>query len=128
MADRFNADMGSGWRSNTADWSAGASGSQRASFGSEQDPSAEAGQEVLSSAPKGNPHSAAGFRRALMRTQRSGNKLKDQLPDKQSFSGPGYKKPSYFAQGARRHGMHIGAGSPATIPAETADSSWGGSE
>lgn len=64
------------------------------------------------------PHSSAGFRRALMKTGRSGSKLKDQLPNKQSFGGKGFKKPNYFAQGGGRHGMHIGSGAPFTGAAE----------
>jgi len=91
--------------------------SQRAGFGAEQNPSGEPGQQVLSSAPQGNPHSSSGFRRALMRTARAGNRLKDQLPNKTTFGGKGFSKPNYFAQGAGRHGMHIGAGAPFTGPA-----------
>ena len=72
------------------------------------------------------PKSAAGFRRALMKTSRQGNKLKDQLPGKQSFGGPGFKKPNYFAQGAQRHGMHMGAGAPAVTPAADTGSDFGG--
>lgn len=63
------------------------------------------------------PHSSSGFRRALMKTARSGNKLKDQLPNKTTFSGKGFRKPNYFAQGGQRHGMHIGSGAPFTGPA-----------
>lgn len=75
------------------------------------------GQPQLSSSLPGNPHSSRGFRKALMHTQRTSGRLKDQLPDKQSFSGKGYRKPSYFAQGGQRHGMHIGSGAPFTGPA-----------
>src|SRR5262249_46288206 len=80
--DRFNVDKGAGARGNPADFGAGASTSQRASFGSEQNPNATDNQEVLSSAPAGNPHSSRGFRKALEKTQRSQSRLKDQLPDK----------------------------------------------
>jgi hypothetical protein len=91
---------------------------QRAGFGSEQNPGAAAGQEVLTSAPAGNPHSSAGFRRALEKTARGQSKLKDQLPNAKTFSGPGFNKPNYFAQGGGRHGMHVGSGAPFTGPAE----------
>jgi hypothetical protein len=90
--------------------------SQRAGFGAEQNPNAKGGQEVLSSAPAGNPHSSSGFRRALMKTARGGNRLKDQLPNKKTFGGKGFTKPNAFAQGGKRHGMHIGAGAPFTGP------------
>lgn len=69
---------------------------------------------VTDSKLSGNVHSARGFRRALKSTQQRGNKLSDQLPNKQSFNGPGYNKPSSFAQGGKRHGMHIGTGAPFT--------------
>lgn len=72
----------------------------------------------------GQPHSASGFRKALMKTARTGSKLKDQLPNKKTFGGPGFKKPNYFAQGGQRHGMHVGSGAPFTGPA-TGDSSDG---
>jgi hypothetical protein len=60
------------------------------------------------------PHSASGFRRALMRTARTSGRLKDQLPNKTSFGGKGFAKPSYFAQGGQRHGLHMGSGAPFT--------------
>lgn len=113
--NRFNADANPRGGSPFTGPDMGAS--QRAGFGAEQNPAATAGQQVLSSAPRGNPHSSSGFRRALMKTERSGNRLKDQLPDKQTFGGKGFKKPNYFAQGGGRHGMHIGAGAPFTGPA-----------
>jgi hypothetical protein len=74
----------------------------------------------------GNPHSSSGFRRALMKTARSGNRLKDQLPSKSTFGGKGFKKPNYFAQGAQRHGMHIGAGAPHTAGARDTGADFGG--
>ena len=107
MANRLGADTGGGFRGVTADFGASASESQRAGFGSEQNPSAKPGQEVLSSNLPGNPHSSRGFKRAIMKVQRKGSSLKDQLPSKKNFSGPGYRKPNYFAQGGGRHGMHI---------------------
>lgn len=99
---------------------------QRAGFGAEQNPSGTPGQQVLSSAPAGNPHSSAGFRRALEKTARSSSRLKDQMPNKTSFGGPGFKKPNYFAQGGGRHGMHIGAGAPVTQPASQTGDDFGG--
>lgn len=98
---------------------------QRAGFGSEQNPAAQP-QEVLSSSPAGNPHSSSGFKRALERTARSSSRLKDQLPSKNGFSGPGFKKPNYFAQGGKRHGMHMGAGAPVTQPADDTGAGFGG--
>lgn len=73
---------------------------------------------VTDSQLSGNIHSARGFRRALKSTQARGNSLADQLPSKQDTSGPGFKKPNYFAQGGRRHGLKIGAGAPAITPAD----------
>jgi hypothetical protein len=100
-SNRFNPTGGSGIRNNAADFSASASPDQRGGNGSD-------GQ---------TPHSSAGFRHALMKTARSGNRLKDQLPNKTTFGGKGFKKPNYFSQGGQRHGMHIGAGAPFTGPA-----------
>lgn len=116
MGNRFNPDGGSGFRGNPADFGASASSGQRGSFNSEQDPSATPGQEVLSDQLPGNPHSSRGFKRALMKTQRSSGSLKDNIADKVSFGGKGFKKPNYFAQGSKRHGMHIGSGAPAVTP------------
>lgn len=121
-SNRFNADNGS--RGGSPNPVEGMGATQRAGFGAEQDPSAEAGQEVLSNSPAGNPHSSSGFRRALMKTARSSSRLKDQLPNKTTFGGPGYKKPNYFAQGGQRHGMHMSSGAPHTAAA-TDDSSAG---
>ena len=73
---------------------------------------------VTSSALSGNVHSSRGFRRALKATSRRGDRLAGQLPAKKDTSGPGFKKPNYFAQGVGRHGMHVGSGAPFTGPAE----------
>jgi hypothetical protein len=107
MGNRFNADQGAGVGrgSSPVDFSASASTAQRGSVGSD-------GQ---------NPTSSAGFRQALAKTGRSGNRLKDQLPNKKTFGGKGFKKPNYFAQGGKRHGLHMGAGAPFTGPADGAD-------
>jgi len=121
--DRFNADENE--RGGSPFVGSDMATSQRAGFGSEQNPAGKAGQEVLTSAPKGNPHSSSGFRRALMRTARQGNRLKDQLPQGKTFAGKGFRKPNYFAQGGQRHGMHIGAGAPHTAAADQAGESFG---
>jgi hypothetical protein len=73
---------------------------------------------VQSSNLSGNVHSSAGFRRALKSAQGRSNRLAGQLPSKTDFSGPKYAKPSYFAQGGRRRGLHIGSGAPATRGAD----------
>lgn len=74
---------------------------------------------VTSSKLSGNVHSSRGFRRALKQTQQRSDRLSGQLPSKQHFGGPNYRKPNYFAQGGNRHGMHIGSGAPATLPAQS---------
>jgi hypothetical protein len=102
MGNRLVADAGAGFRGNTASFDANASASQRGGHGMETAP------------PSEGPHSSRGFRRALERTQRNSSRLKDEMPDKVTFGGPGYKKPNYFAQGGRRHGMHISTGAPHT--------------
>jgi|SRR5450432_1539165 len=114
--DRFNAD--NGIRGGNPNPGPAMGTPPRAGFGSEQDPNATDAQSVLTNSPASNPHSSSGFRRALMKTQRTSGRLKNQLPDKTTFSGPGYKKPNYFAQGGRRHGMHIGSGGPAVTPSQ----------
>lgn len=131
MANRLYDDMGGGFRGNTASFGAGAKPSQRGGFNSEQDPTASgskggAGQEVLSSQLPGNPHSSRGFRRALYRSQARGNRVAQDMPDKTTFGGKGFKKPNYFAQGGRRHGMHISTGAPATSGGDSG-SDFGGS-
>ena len=125
MAGRFNADQGGGFRGNTADFGMGASGSQRAGFGAEQDPSAEAGQEVISNALPGNPHSSSGFRRAIRAAGQNRTSLKDQMPNKTTFGGKGFKKPNYFGQGGQRHGMHLSTGAPHTAGATSEGADFG---
>lgn len=126
--NRFNAS--NGIRGGNPNPGPGMNIGQRAGFGSEQNPAQSpisGPQQVLSSAPAGNPHSSAGFRRALEKTARGSSRLKGQMPNGQTFSGPGYRKPSYFGQGGGRHGMHIGAGAPFTGPASgDAGSNFGG--
>lgn len=109
----FNADTGSGFRANTADFDSSLQFADRGSFGAEQDPTMDASQSPMA-APKSQPHSSSGFRRALEHTERSNSRL-GQLTNK-SFGGKSYTKPNAFAQGQRRHGMHIGSGAPAIIP------------
>ena|SRR5579885_1400709 len=120
--NRFNPNTGP--RGGSPNPQPGMGTPQRAGFGSEQNPSAPGGQEVLTSAPAGNPHSSSGFKRALEKTQRSQSRLKDHLPNAQTFSGKGFRKPNYAFQGGGRHGMHVGAGAPFTGPA-TGDSGAG---
>lgn len=120
--NRFNAD--NGIRGGNPNPVPGMGTPQRAGFGSEQNPSAPP-QQVLSSAPQGNPHSSSGFRRALEKTQRSQNRLTQHMPGKSTFGGKGFAKPNYFAQGGQRHGLHMGAGAPFVGPA-TSDESFGG--
>lgn len=104
---RFQDDGGTGFRANTADFSSAAGPGQRGGTGAEQG--------VTSTAIAGNPHSSHGFKRALMKTQRSqGGTLKGDIANKTHFGGSGFKKPNYFAQGGGRHGMHIGSGAPFT--------------
>ena len=126
MADRFNADTGGGFRGNTADFGSTASSSQRGSWNSEQDPAATPGQQVLSNQLPGNPHSSSGFKRAIRAAGRNRTSLKDQMPQGQTFSGKGYRKPSYFAQGGKRHGLHISTGAPATSGATQEGADFGG--
>ncbi len=108
----FDAQQGAGMGrgGSPADFGASGSPDQRGGNGAD-------GQKL---------HSAAGFRRALMKTSRTGSSLKDQLPQKQTFGGKGFKKPNYFAQGGQRHGMHIGAGSPFTGAAKDTGADFGG--
>lgn len=116
---RFDADGGAGFRANVAGFGPGAPASQRGGFGAEQDPSADQSQDMVSTQMQGNPHSSRGFRRALMRTQRSeGGTLKGDIANRTHFGGKGFRKPNYFGQGGKRHGMHIGAGAPYTAGAE----------
>lgn len=118
MNGRYQDDPGAGFRANTADFDQSFDAAPRAGFGSEQNPAADPSQAVLTSSPKGQPHSSSGFRRALEHTERGNSGLGNHMVSKGSFGGSGYKKPNYFSQGGKRHGMHIGSGGPATIPAE----------
>lgn len=126
MGNRFNADSGSGFRSNAADFGASASPGQRGGNDSEQRPGAAPGQQVLSNALPGNPHSSSGFRRAIKSAGRSGNRLKDAMPQGTSFGAKGYRKPNYFAQGGKRHGLHISTGAPHTGAAQQEGADAGG--
>ena len=129
-AGRIKADPGSGWRSNAADISAGnadsGSSGRGGGWNSEQNPSADQSQSMLSSAPAGNPHSSSGFRRALEKTQRGVGKLSGAIASKTDFGGKGFRKPNYFGQGGRRQGLHLGSGAPVIQPAQDAGSGSGG--
>ena len=123
---RMDADPGTGFRSNAGDMGFNLDYSDRSGFGAEQDPTANQSQDVMSSSPKGNPHSSIGFRRALERTQRSTSSISKGIVNRQNFGGKDFKKPNYFGQGGRRHGFHIGTGAPAISPAMDAGSDSGG--
>lgn len=113
--NRIMDNKGAGFRGNPADFGSSASSGQRGGWDSEQDPAAAmGGGSMLSSQLPGNPHSTRGFRKALEKTSRTSGGLKNQMPDKVTFGGKGYKKPNYFAQGGKRHGMHISTGAPHT--------------
>jgi hypothetical protein len=125
--DRINDTTGTGFRANAGDFGASASFADRGSFGSEQNPSGTPGQSVLSSQMSGNPHSSRGFRRALMKSQRTqSGTLKGDIADRVHSGGKGFKKPNYFAQGGKRHGMHIGSGAPFTGASDQSGSDIGG--
>ena len=125
--NRITDDKGSGFRANPAEFEASAAIAQRGSFGAEQNPGAKpGGGAMVSNALPGNPHSSSGFRRAIKSAGRSGNRLKDQMPKGQTFAGKGFKKPNYFAQGGKRHGLHISTGAPHTSGATQEGSDFGG--
>jgi len=122
FGSNFSPDKGPRGGSPNPDASSGLSTANRGSFGSEQNPTKTADLSgMLSSSLPNNPHSARGFRKALMKTQRTSGSLKDQLPNKQTFgsSKGGFAKPNYFAQGGGRHGMHVGSGAPVVRPADS---------
>lgn len=103
---RIAPDQGGGFRGNPADFNFTASTGDRGSVGDTE------GSNV------GGPHSSLGFRRALERSERQGSsRLSGDIASRTHFGGKGFKKPNYFAQGARRHGLHMGAGAPVTTPA-----------
>ena len=114
---RMADDDGSGFRSNTADFGISYGGGDRGGTGDDSGPNKGTPQ----------PHSSAGFKRALMSTERSAGRLSGAITD-QGFGGKGFRKPNYFGQGGRRHGMHIGAGSPPITPATDAGSDAGGGD
>lgn len=112
---RFTADSGGGFRGNTADFGSSATTAERGTFGSEQNPAATMGSgSMLSNQLPGNPHSSSGFRRAIKSAGRSKSSLNSKMPSNKTFDGPGFRKPSSFAQGGRRHGLHISTGAPHT--------------
>jgi len=99
---RIRTDPGSGFRANTADFGFSADTGDRGSVGDTE------------GSNTGGPHSSAGFRRALMNTERTQGRLAGQIASKKDFGGKGFRKPNYFGQGGQRHGMHIGSGAPFT--------------
>jgi hypothetical protein len=99
---RMKDDPGSGFRGNPADYTFNASTGDRGGAGDDE------------GSNKGGPHSASGFRRALEHTERTAGTLSAKIMSGQDSSGSGFKKPNYFGQGGKRHGMHIGSGSPFT--------------
>lgn len=103
---RIKADTGGGWRGNTADFGVSYGPGDKGSVGDDEGNN------------KGGPHSSAGFKRALIATTHTAGRLSGDIASRKDFSGDGFKKPNYAFQGTRRHGMHIGAGSPAIIPAQ----------
>lgn len=111
---RMRDGSGSGFRANTADFGMNFDAGDRGSTGD------------MEGSNTGGPHSSAGFKRALMHTERTSGRLSGAIASKKDFSGDGFKKPNYFAQGGRRRGMHIGSGSPATIPAQQEGADAGG--
>ena len=102
---RMADDTGGGFRGNTADFGMNLDGDDRGGFGAESD--------VVSSSANKQPHSASGFKRALMRSGRQSNSVIDGINKKDGSMGRN-RKPSYFAQGGSRHGLHIGSGAPFT--------------
>ena len=102
---RIKTDPGSGFRANTADFNFNAGVGDRGGTGDTE------------GSNKGGPHSAAGFRRALEHTERTAGRLSGDISSRKDTSGQGFKKPNYFAQGQRRHGLHMGSGAPVTTPA-----------
>lgn len=124
--NRLNADTGGGFRGNTADFGSGAGAPDRGGFGAEQNPSGNQSQSMVSNQLPGNPHSSSGFKRAIKSAGRSRPSLSSNLADKTSFGGKGFRKPNYFAQGGKRHGMHISTGAPHTAGATQEGADAGG--
>ena len=124
--NRIADDSGTGFRANAGDMGFNLDFADRSGFGAEQNPSANQSQDMMTSSPKGNPHSSSGFRRALERTQRSSSSISKGIVNRSNFGGKDFKKPNYFGQGARRRGMHIGSGAPAITPTMDAGSDVGG--
>lgn len=102
---RIRNDSGSGFRSNAADFGVNFNDGNRGGTGDDEGNN------------KGGPHSSAGFKRALMNTERTAGRLSGDIARRKDFSSGSNRKPNYFAQGGRRHGLHMGAGAPATTPA-----------
>lgn len=119
LSDRINSgrirtDPGSGFRANTAD------------FGFDAGIGDRGGTGDVEGSNKGGPHSSSGFKRALMHTERTAGRLSGDIASRKDFSSGSNRKPNYFAQGSRRHGLHMGSGAPAVTPAMDASSDAGG--
>ena len=121
MKGRFNADGGAGFRANPMPSDSTVGMDSRAGAGSGADDN-----QITNTMP-GSIHTSSGFRRALEHTERTqGSGLSGDIASRQHFGGKGFKKPNYFAQGGKRHGMHIGSGAPAIVPSEQTGSDAGG--
>lgn len=114
LKHRIKDDDGAGFRANTADFGMSLDSGDRGSVGDDEGNN------------KGGPHSSAGFKRALVSTERSAGRLSGDIANRTHFGGKGFKKPNYAFQGGRRHGMHIGSGSPVVTPAQDTGSESGG--
>lgn len=113
LMHRIKDDTGGGFRGNTADFGMSLDAGDRGSVGDDE------------GSNKGGPHSSEGFKRALMSTERNSGRLSGDIASRKDFGGKGFRKPNYFAQGQRRHGMHMGSGAPAVTPANDTGSDTG---
>jgi len=113
---RMADDDGAGFRGNTADFGVDFGSGDKGGVGDDSGSNKGAPQ----------PHSSAGFKRVLMHTEKTQGRLSGAIASKTDFGGKGFRKPNYFGQGGRRHGMHIGAGSPPITPATDTGSDAGG--
>lgn len=111
---RIRNDPGTGFRGGPADFGFSADTGDRGGTGDDEGNN------------KGGPHSASGFRRALMHTERHQGQLSAKIMSAKDGSGSGFRKPSQFAQGGKRHGLHIGSGAPAVTPAQQEGTDQGG--
>jgi len=113
---RFQDDPGQGFRGGTADFGVSLNGTAVGDRG---------GMGDGEGSNTGGPHSSSGFKRALMHAAHGPSRLSGAIASKKDTSGDGFRKPNYFAQGGRRHGLHMGSGAPAISPAMDTGSSDG---